>query len=308
MHLFATASAAHVQVRTGVRSSQSLSEAGIGTRQRRRLIAAGELVRLTRGWYAETGHLQAAASAVRLGGRLTCVSALELANVWLPMRPSLHMRVRAGAANPASTGVVAHRLRDVPLGPSPVDDLSTALRCALHCLSPIDALIVVDSVLQKQLLSNHVVSALARSAPARVRRALAFRDGRSQSGTETIIRYNFERRGYRVRPQHYVPGVGYVDTLVGDRLIIEADSTAFHTRDEHHAEDRRRDLAAHAQGYIVVRLTYAQVAHNWDATWVQLERLLHHDRHLWCRRSRRMNADGALRMHGTSTHSYSVAR
>lgn len=291
MHLATTSPAAARQARVGVFSSATLTDAGIDARARRRLIATGRLTRITRGWYAEAAHVSAAASAVGLGGRLTCVSALELEGVWLPFRPRLHVRIAAWAPRARGVGVVSHRRADQPLGVDPVDDLETAVFCALRCLAPLDALIVVDSVLDKRLLSANAISRLALTAPVPVRRALAFRDGRSQSGTETIIRYHLVRRGYRVRPQYWIQGVGRVDLLVGDRLIIEADSTAFHTRDDHHAADRRRDLAAHAQGYIVVRLTYAQVAHDWERTWLQLERLLRHDLHRWSRRSLRMHAE-----------------
>ena len=68
------------------------------------------------------------------------------------------------------------------------------------------------------------------------------------------------RAGIRVRQQFHVPGVGYVDCLIGERLIIELDSMA------HHADptaDRRRDALLSARGFRVLRFMYSQVMDRW---------------------------------------------
>src|SRR5690606_20925446 len=98
-----------------------------------------------------------------------------------------------------------------PLGTSPVDDAVAALECAFGCLSPRDALIVAESAVNKGLMSEAVVLELGKRTPYLVRRALRHFDARAQSGTETVVRYEFARRGIRVCPQVEVPGVGWVD-------------------------------------------------------------------------------------------------
>jgi very-short-patch-repair endonuclease len=60
-----------------------------------------------------------------------------------------------------------------------------------------------------------------------------------------------------------------VDLLVGDRLVVELDGEQWHGGDRFE-EDRRRDLALVAAGYLVVRISYRQVMNEWDA----IERLL----------------------------------
>lgn len=60
-----------------------------------------------------------------------------------------------------------------------------------------------------------------------------------------------------------IPGIGRVDFVVGDRLIIEVDSRAHHERTPDYERDRRRDAAASTHGYRVLRFTYRQVFDDW---------------------------------------------
>ncbi|WP_299573327.1 DUF559 domain-containing protein [uncultured Williamsia sp.] len=66
--------------------------------------------------------------------------------------------------------------------------------------------------------------------------------------------------------QHRVPGVGRVDLLVGERLVIEVDSHAHHTGVERYEADRARDRRLVQLGYVVLRLSYHQVVHDWPET------------------------------------------
>lgn len=87
-------------------------------------------------------------------------------------------------------------------------------------------------------------------------------DARSESGTETIIRLRLRGLKIALRTQVDIPGVGRVDFLVGDRLIIEADSVEHHL--PKYQSDRRRDRVATGLGFLVIRLTYEDVVYRWD--------------------------------------------
>ncbi len=63
----------------------------------------------------------------------------------------------------------------------------------------------------------------------------------SESGTESKVRLLLRTRRIGHRPQVYIARVGYVDLLVGDRLVVEIDGAAYHTGPEFE-EDRRRDF------------------------------------------------------------------
>jgi very-short-patch-repair endonuclease len=59
-----------------------------------------------------------------------------------------------------------------------------------------------------------------------------------------------------------IRGVGRVDLVIGDRLVIECDSREFHDKADSYAADRARDLELLRQGYREIRLTYAQVVYH----------------------------------------------
>jgi very-short-patch-repair endonuclease len=99
---------------------------------------------------------------------------------------------------------------------------------------------------------------MAGLLPARRRPWLALADGRAGSGTETLVRLALQAAGIRVTPQVKIPGVGFVDLLVGTRVVVEIDSESWHSTAEQRAEDYRRDLLLHRLGYAVVRVSYEQ--------------------------------------------------
>lgn len=99
--------------------------------------------------------------------------------------------------------------------------------------------------------------------PKRVRELLERCDGRAESGTESLARLRLRRRHLKVTPQVVIPGVGRVDLVVGNRLVIEVDSWAHHSSYEAYEHDRYRDLVLGELGYLVIRLTYRRVMHDW---------------------------------------------
>jgi very-short-patch-repair endonuclease len=128
------------------------------------------------------------------------------------------------------------------------------------------SLIVLESACNLRLISARTATGLiAECAPRRAQQLSRF-DPRAESGSETRVRLFLVRRGYRVRPQAVVSGVGRVDLLVGESLIIECDSHAHHTGEANYCADRRRDLNATASGYLVVRLTWEQCFLTWPST------------------------------------------
>lgn len=60
-----------------------------------------------------------------------------------------------------------------------------------------------------------------------------------------------------------VPGVGEVDIVIGDFLIVEADGRENHAREKERSKDLRRDAAAAAAGYTTLRFTYELIVDDW---------------------------------------------
>ena len=89
-------------------------------------------------------------------------------------------------------------------------------------------------------------------------------DPGSASGIETVVRLFLRTHGIRHRIQVRISGVGRVDLLIGDRLILEIDGEAVPHWPRVRG-DRRRDLELVMRGYLVIRLSYRMVMSEWDA-------------------------------------------
>ncbi|GAA0998470.1 hypothetical protein GCM10009563_22630 [Subtercola frigoramans] len=133
------------------------------------------------------------------------------------------------------------------------------------------ALTVIDSALNKsrrnlipERITQRTLQAVAEKLPDRYRRAIAQADPLSQSGLETLVRLRLRSRGIGVTSQKHHAGVGHVDLLVGDRLVIEVDGRETHDTEEGFATDRHRDLILFRDDMRNLRLTYAQVMHDWQ--------------------------------------------
>jgi len=211
---------------------------------------------LRRGIYAFPTAPQFATSIVRAGGVITCVTALKLYGVWTPETRKWHRRRRECRRDDCR-----------PYGPKPptriVDPLPVAVLAAARCLPEEEFVAVLDSVLHRRLMTLDQLSRTLAVAPQRVRRLLT-RVDRAESGSETLTRLRLRSRNILLEPQVEIEGVGRVDFLIGDRLVIEIDSIEHHTSLENYFKDRRRDRMLIARGYIVLRFTYHDVVHDWD--------------------------------------------
>ena len=246
-------------------------------------IRSGSIYRVRNGWVALSTAAPETATAVRVGGGLSCVSALRRAGVWLPHDERIHVAVHSNASRlrPAQ-GTVIHWTRPVGAAAA-VDGVAQSLIQAAGCLAPEFALVALDSALNKRLASTGELSSAFAHAPARAQHLLALADEGSQSGLETLARYRLRRWRVGLRTQVVIPGVGRVDVLIGDRLVLELDGRGFHDETGSFEEDRRRDLELHRLGYIVVRLSYRQVMEQWPRAESVLLTMIRRGDHFWPR-------------------------
>ena len=237
----------------------------------------GLIARVRRGWYALPNAPRDLVRAVRVGGSLTAVSAaIELA-LWTLDDGMLHVSVphNGGRLRSARTrfvalgdepdaGVCLHWRRSGGADTRIIQPVVDTLIDAIHCQTEERAVIMIDSALNKELVTMEQLVEAVAPLPRRYRRAVSKADGASQSGTETLVRLRLRALGIQLRIQAFC-GIGRVDILVGDRLVIECHSKAHHTGVENYARDRERELALIAQGYIVLTLSYEQIMFDWPA-------------------------------------------
>ncbi|MCS5721904.1 endonuclease domain-containing protein [Herbiconiux sp. CPCC 203407] len=145
----------------------------------------------------------------------------------------------------------------------------------------------LDSVLHLALCSRRRLEDVVGGLPWRYASLLDRADARAESGLETHVRLLLRSVGIRVEVQVQISGVGRVDLLVGDRLVIETDGREWHSDARSFADDKRRDLALVERGYLVLRLSSAQVMFESELVLDVVRRLLARGEHRWAARHRR---------------------
>lgn len=253
----------------GVVRTATLLRCGMSTADIRRAVKEGTLTCPRRGWYAASGALPPVVSAVRAGGVLSCVSALALHGYWVPERPESHIRLTEHAKHRTAGLPSGKQLRLCGFGPVnrrpslAVDPALVALAVAPGCVSAEELVATMDSMLHQERVSLDSLREALQAHPRVVRDLVDECDGAAESGTESLVRLRLRRRNIKVRTQVRIEGVGRVDLLVGNRLVIEVDSRAHHTGELAYESDRRRDRLLIERGYLVIRVSYHQVMHEW---------------------------------------------
>ena len=261
--------------RGGIASTATLEESGVSARQVERSAAHGTIERLRRGWYAVPDASEPVVRAVRAGGALACVSALAAMGVWTMPDARLHVVIPRGTRTTSRTNVRLHRSDRERTG-FPVETPAAALETALACVDLRASVVLVDSVLNQVLLTQDQVDRICAQS-ARGRRVLALADARSESGIETLARLALVRARVGVRTQVRIPGIGRVDLVIGDRLVLELDGEEWHDFEQ----DRDRDRALTLRGYLVIRVSYRQVMDGWPLVEAQILALVRRREHLW---------------------------
>lgn len=191
-------------------------------------------------------------------------------------RPDLHRPVDR------AVGVKAFRVRPRPRTPSrppPVstglgaaDEVATALVQLALDHGPVAGSVSADRALnvgKVSLVQLTDAASLVASWPgsSRVRAMLGFIDGRSESVGETRCRIELMAHGIQLVPQveiHEANGslVGRVDFLVeGRRVIVEFDGKVKYADGDRNVlwDEKRREDRLRSLGYVVVRITWADL-------------------------------------------------
>lgn len=271
-----------------VASRAQILDGGIEPRALASAVGTGRLRRIGRGWYADREATREQVVAVRVGGVLGGPSAAVSYGMWVPQGLPVHVSLARNVSRlrPAPAG---ERIRldwsrpaggIAGAGPQWRVDPVLAVRQSASVLKRDHLVALIDSALHSGLVTGRAIEAIV---PADVIRRV---DPAAESGIESLVRVRLADLGLPVRPQVVVPGVGRLDLVVGDRLVIETDGRAHHGVERFEA-DRARDLELAARDLVVLRLSYRQVMHDWaaveDAVLRVIERRGHLARHPFLR-------------------------
>jgi very-short-patch-repair endonuclease len=273
----------------GVASVGQLARRGFSPQYVRGAYRRHGIERVRRGWYAGADADPGIVRSARVGGTLTCVSACAHYGLWTPPTDSIHVSV------PSRSRHLKHPLDGSPIERSGAgivlhwsgvhgDETSfvagtlsirNCLLEVLRCLPEDFAFAVIESALARGLVDRVDIEWLGTKTPSRSR-LLAFARADAGSGTESIFRYRMNKVGVSMQSQVEISGIGRVDFLIGDRLIVEIDSHEHHNSPHHRLRDLDRDAVAVSLDYVPLRFDYVQVMSDWEAVastvWAVVER------------------------------------
>jgi len=245
-------------------TTRELVAAGMTRSQIAWAVGNGRLIRIRVGHFCLPELDLPSRQAIRVGGRLACVSELRRLGVWVTHPPEVpHVHVAAHASRlrdphdrrrrlDPDRRAVLHwgELREPPR-PGRVSTLD-AVRQASECLPLAEAVATLDSAVRLGLVRRADV---VRGTASGFGRLL---DPRAESGLESLVRFELQSLGLQVEPQVVVAGVGRVDLMVEGAVVVETDGREFHSGVVA-LRDRRRDALVAARGLTPLRYDYAQV-------------------------------------------------
>lgn len=243
--------------------------------QLKSLVRRGSLLRVRPGWYATPAADADEVAARKIGGTMTGPTLLRKLAVWLRTDPALHVLVGPHASGIRAGHACVHYLE---LPATPRDQVATALWAMAMCCTLEETVAAVDSILELGLLRIEELEPYA-ARHFRLRQAIERASSGSQSGLETRFRLFLRANRIRYRIQVDISGVGRVDFLIGDRLVVEVDGRTHHLGGQFE-QDRRRDLELIRQGYVVVRLSYRMLFDDWQRTQEMILELIRRGEHL----------------------------
>ncbi|RLK47796.1 endonuclease domain-containing protein [Microbacterium telephonicum] len=241
-------------------------------------IRLGMLLRPRRGRYLPAGTRQDLHEAVRLGGRLDCVSLLAICGVFVQAADALHFQLDPDSTRVPTPGpAVVRHWRPTAAGPTAVlTDPVEALAQAVLCQAPRAAIATLDSAWHLGFVDAVGIAEVFTRLPRRYRRLRALLDPRAESGTETLVRLILRTLGCSFDLQVEIGTVGRVDFVVDGWLIVECDSAAHHGDWAARKRDIRRDAAAARLGFTTVRLLAEDILHRPDEVAATLRDALAH--------------------------------
>jgi very-short-patch-repair endonuclease len=266
----------------GIATRGQLLDRGFTGGQLTQAVREHRIRRVRRGHYASFDADVERRAAVRLGGRLGCVSALKALGLWsstnvacvhvtLPrnagrLRVNMPLKDRERFLRPGESltadqvglPVLLH-WRDVPVGSRTVDasawrvDLATALADVAGCAARRDVRAAFESAVHSGRISLEAAQRLLDEALAVDAEPMTL-SATSGSGVESHLIEELIEQDLAFEQQVWFSGVGRVDFVVDGCLVVETDGYEHHSSKEQFEADRARDAAMLALGYPTLRI------------------------------------------------------
>jgi very-short-patch-repair endonuclease len=260
----------------GMAQKQQLVVGGASDWDLTHAVRNGSVARARQGWYTTLAPDDPRVIAVRVGGRLTGISAIIARGGWVLRPHRLHVSVPFNAARLRSQADRHRKFKPNPgveihwdspelsdRGSSMVVGLLDALAKVIVIESEETAIAALDWALHTGLIDEFdfakIMSAVARS----LRFPFKFVDAKCESLPESLARTRLRIAGHQVTSQVWLKTRGRIDLVVDGIIGLETDG------EEHHADsferDRRKDLTINCEGYHAMRVPALMVFYEWPA-------------------------------------------
>ncbi len=255
-------------------SRRDLLECGLTGNQITFLVRSNQLLRVRRDHYAAPETERHTVEAVRVGGRLACVSAARELGIFAFETRFTHLHVARDASRLRGPKNRADRLNEVPrlgvevhwwplIDPEDGTEFCVGARDALaqivQCQPHHFAVAALDTALHEGCIRSPQLDEIFAHVPAKYRFLRGQIDARADAGQESVLRRIILEAGMRCDIQVSIGGVGRVDLLVEGCVVVEADSNAHHKSWEQHIRDRTRDRILARKGYLTLRVLYQDI-------------------------------------------------
>jgi very-short-patch-repair endonuclease len=260
-----------------------------GMAQKQQLVALGardldltgsvrrnETRRARQGWYTTLPDSDPRVSAVRVGGRLTGISAIIALGGWVLARHPLHVSLRDNAARLRTPWNRHIRIkgRRIPGLVLRWDDDDVARRGSATSVDLLDALVrvVIDEEFETAVAALDWAlhfgwidwmdfDAIISRLPKRLRKIQHWVDANCESLPESLARVRIRQAGYDVVSQVWLGDQWRIDLVIAGCVGFEVDGKAYHL--ETFEADRSKDLDIAASHLHNIRVSANQVFNEW---------------------------------------------
>lgn len=248
----------------GIARGTQLQAFGCTRTQLSSAVRSGSILRVRNGVYALHTIDPRVITAAEHGGALTCAAALRARGVWVLPEADAEVHVwmgEAGRAHHEQCGCVPHYTPGRSgLG---IASVATALVHLYRCADQETFFAAYESAWNKRLITAFDRARIRRELPRTAQWLLDLARNDAESGLESLLRLRLHLLGIHLDCQVQIDGVGRVDFVIAERVILEADGKLNHDGPMRH-KDLVRDAAASALGYETLRFDYAMILHDWD--------------------------------------------
>jgi very-short-patch-repair endonuclease len=259
----------------GIAQKQQLVRRGARDLDLTRAVRDGTVFRARQGWYSTLPPMDPRVQAVRVGGRLTGISAVREAGGWGLGRHPLHVSLHDNAARLRSRA--NRRVRfdgqrddtvlhwDEPRVASRGTVWSVDIRDALYRVvldEPFEqAVAALDWALNTGRLDQMDFEELILVLPEDLRGIRHWVDEKCDSLPESLSRTRLRLRGHRVESQRPLGDLEHIDLVVDDCVAVETDGERWHRH--RFEEDRSKDLDITLEGLHCIRPSARAVFDDW---------------------------------------------